>query len=313
MIVSTKKAAELIAAGNVVALPTETVYGLAADATNAIAVRKTFELKHRPADNPLIVHIANPDQMEEFSDYRSDEISLLTEAYWPGPLTIILPKKPSVMDIVTAGLSTVALRMPNHPDALAVIRKAGPVTAPSANLSGRPSPTRPDHVAQDFGYEFPIVDGGICSIGLESTVLDVTGQNPTILRPGKISAEEISRLIGKEVYHESNSTKQAKRSPGTRYSHYQPDADIRWMESEQANTFSNHCLYIYHTLHPDESRENIIHFGGDYEELARSLYDLYRTADTKKYKTIFIEIFPDHRQHPLIPALKNRIQRSVSQ
>lgn len=313
MIVSTKKAAELISAGNVVALPTETVYGLAADATNAIAVRKTFELKHRPADNPLIVHIANPGQIEDFSDFKSDELSLLTEAYWPGPLTVILPKKSSVMDVVTAGLDTVALRMPNHRDALAVIQKAGPVTAPSANRSGRPSPTRPDHVAADFGYEFPIVDGGICYIGLESTVLDLTGEKPTVLRPGKISADEISGLLGKEVNHESISTKQAKRSPGTRYSHYRPDADVHWMESARINTFDNHCLYIYHTLQPDESRANIIHFGGDYEELARSLYDLYRTADLKKYKTIIIEAFPDHRKHPLIPALQNRIQRSVSQ
>lgn len=313
MIVSTKKAAELIAAGNVVALPTETVYGLAADASNAIAVRKTFELKKRPADNPLIVHIANPDQMEEFSDFRSDELSLLIEAFWPGPLTVILPKKSSVMDIVTAGLDTVALRMPNHPDALAVIRKAGPVTAPSANRSGRPSPTRPNHVSEDFGYEFPIVDGGVCSIGLESTVLDLTGENPTVLRPGKISAEEISKLIGKEVYHDSISKKQAKRSPGTRYSHYRPDADVRWMEPLQGNAFDNHSLYVFHTQQPDESRTNIVRFNGDYGELARSLYDIYRTADHKKYKTIVIEPFPEQQLHPLFPALQNRIQRSVSQ
>lgn len=313
MIISTKKAAELITAGSVVALPTETVYGLAADAFNAIAVRKTFELKNRPADNPLIVHIATIDQIEEFSDYKSDDLSLLIEAYWPGPLTIILPRKSTVIDLVTAGLDTVALRMPNHPDALTVIQEAGPVTAPSANKSGRPSPTRPDHVSEDFGYEFPIVDGGICSIGLESTVLDFTGENPTILRPGKISAKEISGLLEKDVHHKSINTTQAKRSPGTRYSHYRPEAKVRWMESSQVNTFDNHSLYVYHNEQPVEARTNIIHFGRDYEEFARSLYDLYRTADHKKYKTIFIEPFPDTQLHPLCPALQNRIQHSVSQ
>lgn len=313
MIVTTKKAAELIIDGDVVALPTETVYGLAADASNAIAVRKTFDLKKRPADNPLIVHIATIDQIEVFSDFKSDELSLLIEAYWPGPLTIILPKKSAVLDIITAGLDTVALRMPNHPDALTVIQKAGPVTAPSANRSGRPSPTRPEHVSEDFGYEFPIVDGGVCSIGLESTVLDLTGENPAILRPGKISAEEISELLGKTVLHDSINPEKLKRSPGTQYSHYRPDAVVRWMENPRKNNFNNHSFYIYHTEQPVESRTNIINFDSNYEELARSLYDLYRTADQKKYKTIFIEPFPDHQYHPLFQALHNRIQHSVSQ
>lgn len=312
MIVSRKKAAELLAAGDIVALPTETVYGLAADASNAIAVQKTFDLKKRPADNPLIVHIADIDQIEEFSVFKSDELFLLTETFWPGPLTIILPKKPSVLDIVTGGMDTVALRMPNHREALSVIHKAGPVTAPSANRSGRPSPTRPDHVGEDFGYDFPVVDGGVCSIGLESTVLDITGENPTVLRPGKISTEEISKLLGKTVQQDSINPEQSKRSPGMRYSHYRPDADVRWLEHHHTNSFDNHTLYIFHNEKPAESRINIMYFEGNYEKLAKSLYDLYRTADQKKYNSILIEHFPDQQLHPLLPALCNRIQRTIA-
>jgi tRNA threonylcarbamoyl adenosine modification protein (Sua5/YciO/YrdC/YwlC family) len=192
MIVSAQQAAELIQAGQVVALPTETVYGLAADASNILAVEKIFELKQRPADNPLIVHLADAEQISTFSDFHSDELSRLIERFWPGPLTLILPKKSNVLDIITAGLDTVALRMPNHPSTLSVIRLSGPLAAPSANRSGRPSPTRPEHVIDDFGSDLPVVDGGSCTIGLESTVLDISGEDPAILRPGKITAEEIS-------------------------------------------------------------------------------------------------------------------------
>jgi len=313
MIVDVQKAAELVRAGEVVALPTETVYGLAADASNVLAVKKIFELKHRPADNPLIVHIADPNKITAFSDFTSDTLLKLTDKFWPGPLTIILPKKQAVLDIITAGLDTVALRMPDHPITLSIIAQAGPVAAPSANRSGRPSPTRPDHVAQDFGDGLPIVNGGYCSIGLESTVLDISGDVPTILRPGKITSEEISDLLGSDVHMESSNRDQTKRSPGTRYSHYKPHATVQWIDNPPLSFHRADCLYIYHTNNPSVADSNTICFHGNFEEFARSLYDLYRTADRKNFSKILVEPLPDSFYSPLIPAIFNRIQQSVSQ
>ena len=313
MIVSAQQAAELIQAGQVVALPTETVYGLAADASNILAVEKIFELKQRPADNPLIVHLADAEQISTFSDFHSDELSRLIERFWPGPLTLILPKKSNVLDIITAGLDTVALRMPNHPSTLSVIRLSGPLAAPSANRSGRPSPTRPEHVIDDFGSDLPVVDGGSCTIGLESTVLDISGEDPAILRPGKITAEEIEGLLGRKIMSDSSSNEQTKRSPGTRYSHYKQNANVQWMTPLPLSSHQPDALYIYHTQTPLADSDNIIDFNGNFEGLARSLYDLYRTADKKKYKNIIIEPLSDTSLSPLIPAIFNRIQRSVSQ
>jgi len=313
MIVSVKKAARLIRSGDVVGLPTETVYGLAADASNVLAVQKIFDLKQRPADNPLIVHISDPNQAASLAETDSEDFVCLAKAFWPGPLTLVLPKKPQVLDVITAGLQTVALRMPDHPKALSVIDKAGPVAAPSANRSGRPSPTRVKHVEDDFSKSFPVVDGGTCNIGIESTVLDLSGDAPAILRPGMVTAGQIEKVLGKKVRIES-SGEQKRRSPGTRYSHYKPEASIHWMESpESLDQYRSDTLYVYHTCPIDKSYSNIVHFKNNYTELGKSLYDLYRTADKKNYRQILIEPFPDTSQSPIIPALLNRIQHSLSQ
>lgn len=314
MIVDVNMAAELIRSGEVVALPTETVYGLAADAYDVVAIQKIFNLKKRPTDNPLIVHIANIHQAKALANTDSDLFLKLTDAFWPGPLTLVLPKKPQVLDIITAGLDTVALRMPDHPKMLAVIRQAGPVAAPSANRSGRPSPTRPEHVTDDFNDDLPVVDGGASTIGIESTVLDLSSGAPTILRPGRITTEEIEEIIGTNVLHDSPEKDQLRRSPGTRYSHYKPEASVKWMTSfDKGELHRADCLYIYHMAPPDVRLDNIVSFDGNYKELARSLYDLYRTADKKNYSNIFIEPFQKTTRSPILPALLNRIQRSVSQ
>lgn len=313
MIVSVQKAAKLIRSGDVVGLPTETVYGLAADASNVMAVQKIFDLKQRPADNPLIVHISDQNQATLLAETDSEDFMRLVKAFWPGPLTLVLPKKPQVLDVITAGLQTVALRMPDHPKALSVIGKAGPVAAPSANRSGRPSPTRVKHVEDDFSNSFPVVDGGTCNIGIESTVLDLSGNAPAILRPGKVTAGQIEKVLGKKVHLES-SGEQKRRSPGTRYSHYKPEALIQWMQSpESIDHYRADTLYIYHTCPIDKSYSNIVHFKNNYTELGKSLYDLYRTADKKNYSQILIEPFSNTSQSPIIPALLNRIQRSLSQ
>lgn len=315
MIVSPQKASELIRKGELVALPTETVYGLAADAFNAVAVRKTFELKNRPSANPLIVHISEISQLGMFTGHRSDSETLLklTEAFWPGPLTLVVPRKKKVLDIVTGGLETVAIRMPDHPKTLSVIQNSMPVTAPSANRSGRPSPTKVQHVLEDFGETLPVVDGGDCAIGLESTVVDITNDNPVILRPGKISPEMLSDILGVEVGIQSKKSSTSARSPGTRYTHYKPDAEVRWMKRRQPDIYNENTFQVYHTITPEDPGPNSIHFHGDFDEMARALYDLYRTADRKNLQTIFIEPLPEHHPHPLLPALQNRIQHSVNQ
>jgi len=311
MIISVKKAAELIRTGEVVGIPTETVYGLAADAENAMAIRKTFELKGRPADNPLIVHIPSSDDISEFSDFWSDDVHKLTEKFWPGPLTIILPKKNSVLDSITAGLDSVALRSPDHEDTLSLLRQCGPVTAPSANRSGRPSPTRPQHVLDDFGDDFPVIEGGECKIGIESTVLDLTSKLPAILRPGKISAEELEDVLSKKVATEPVRKHQAQKSPGTRYTHYKPSANVQWMPDHINFPVDGDALYIFHTGNNEHSVQNVVDFNGDYNALARSLYDLYRTADRKNWTKIYIQPLPPVTLHPILPALKNRIERSA--
>lgn len=313
MIVTVPEATEMIRRGEVVAIPTETVYGLAADAENSLAVRKIFELKGRPSDNPLIVHLSSLDQISRFTDFDSPDLYRLTDAFWPGPLTLIVPRKESVLDIVTASLDSVALRMPSHPDALNIIKQTGPVTAPSANRSGRPSPTKPEHIFADFGDDLPVVDGGECTIGIESTVLDLTSVTPAILRPGKYSADEIGDLLSKKVTLSQANSDQLAKSPGTRYTHYKPDADVKWMTEIHLNRPSDSALYIYHSGKAGIQNPNVIDFNQDYSALGKALYDLYRTADAKKYTTIYIEPLPRQGKHPLIPALQNRIERSAGQ
>ncbi|MFS0725812.1 L-threonylcarbamoyladenylate synthase [Paenibacillus sp. 1P07SE] len=192
-----QEAAALLRRGFLIAFPTETVYGLGADASNDKAVARIFEAKGRPADNPLIVHIAEREQMAQLTESCSDLEAELMGAFWPGPLTLVLPVRPGALSpLVTAGLDTVAVRMPDHPVALRLIAAAGcPVAAPSANRSGRPSPTRADHVAEDLGGRIDgLVDGGPTGIGLESTVIQVVDGRIVILRPGGVTAEALSRF-----------------------------------------------------------------------------------------------------------------------
>lgn len=303
------KACELIKQGEIVAIPTETVYGLAADAKNAVAVQKIFEKKGRPADNPLIVHISSLKQMEDFSDKIPEDAYQLAERYWPGPLTLVLKRKNKVLDVVTAGLDTVAVRMPDHPLALKLIEQSGPVTAPSANRSGKPSPTKVEHIVQDYGDSLPYLDGGPTNIGIESTVLDLSEKPYRILRPGNISREEISELLATEIQEAEGS----KKSPGTRHTHYKPTATVHWFKDIDLKKLQPNAFYIFHSIDVETIPKNAIHFHGDYSRFARLLYDLYRTADLDNMDTIFIETFPYTNNSSIITALQNRIQHSVSQ
>jgi len=221
-----KKAAEIIKSGGVVAFPTETVYGLGANAYDEQAVKKIFELKGRPQDNPLIVHISKKQDVYIVAREIPEKAKVLIREFWPGPLTLVLLKNPSIPDIVTAGLDTVAVRMPDHPIALKLIRLSGvPIAAPSANISGKPSATQPEHIKKYFGEKVFLIEGKV-KIGIESTVLDLTEDVPKILRPGAITKEMIERKIGKVELVEYKKADFIPKSPGLKYRHYTPDAEL---------------------------------------------------------------------------------------
>ena len=229
---SVREAADILKAGGLVAFPTETVYGLGANAFDASAVLSVFTAKGRPADNPLIVHIYDRNQLDEICDIPP-RAPVLMDAFWPGPLTILFPRKPVIPDVVTAGLSTVAVRMPSHPVALSLLRTSSlPVAAPSANRSGRPSPTTAMHVLEDMKGIIPmILDGGACEIGLESTVLDLSNEKPVILRPGGITKSMLEEVLQEEVLLAGSILRplqpdEKALSPGMRYKHYAPAGNV---------------------------------------------------------------------------------------
>lgn len=223
-----EEAADILRMGGTVAFPTETVYGLGANAMSSQAVEKIFIAKGRPSDNPLIVHIADLDGIYPLINNFSERAKILAGHFWPGPLTMVLPASPDVPSIVTAGLATVAIRMPNHPLALALIREAGvPLAAPSANISGQPSPTTAAHVMKDLqGKIDAIIDGGDAEVGVESTVIDMTEQLPVILRPGSVTREMLEAVLGEVKLDQAINANENPRSPGMKYQHYSPNAEV---------------------------------------------------------------------------------------
>ncbi len=232
--------AKLLREGQLVAFPTETVYGLGANALNVQACQEIYRVKGRPQDNPLIVHIAALDMADKLVCRWSEAGRRCAEILWPGPLTLVLPKSRVIPDQITGGLGTVAIRMPSHPVAAALIKEAGvPVAAPSANLSGKPSPTTAQHVWQDLEGRIPmILDGGPCQVGLESTVLDVSGEIPVILRPGRITKEQLEALLGPVEIAQMGDSKDKPRSPGMKYRHYAPQGQMKLLTGGRENILS---------------------------------------------------------------------------
>lgn len=237
------RAAEHLRRGEVVAFPTETVYGLGAPIFCEEAIAKIFELKNRPADNPLIAHISDLQQLESIVTSIPDPFELLSDAFFPGPLTVILPAHPSVPRSATAGLSTLGVRMPAHPVALELIAELGePIVAPSANISGRPSATSAEHVANDFGDRLPIIlDGGPCAVGVESTVVSLMDpKRPVMYRPGGVSKEMLEEVLGVEVIEATRlCTHEVAPSPGLKYRHYAPNARV--LLFEDLDTLKQHA------------------------------------------------------------------------
>ncbi len=240
-------AAELIRRGEVVGMPTETVYGLGADAWNEQAVEKIFLAKGRPADNPLIVHIADPEMLPLLTEDIPETAGQLMRAFWPGPMTLILKRKPCIPDIVTASLNTVGIRMPSNSAARALIRTSGrPIAAPSANTSGKPSPTTAQHVYQDMRGKIPLIlEGGSCRFGVESTVIDISDGKPVILRPGAVTAEMIECAV-KSVAVDPHVLSpivgdSAVRSPGMKYRHYAPKARLTVYTGDEQSVIRMVC------------------------------------------------------------------------
>jgi len=319
-----KQAAELLKNNEVVAFPTETVYGLGGNAENDLAVDKIFAAKGRPSDNPLIIHIADVEKLSDFVEdvpYRAQQ---LIEKFWPGPLTIIFKlKEGKLSNKATAGLSTVGVRMPAHPVALEIIKQAGlPIAAPSANRSGRPSPTTADHVWEDLnGSISGLLDGGPTGVGVESTVLDCTMFIPTILRPGGITKEQLETVIGEvNVDPALVDTGMTPKSPGMKYRHYAPDAPLilvdgtreflqNLVKERQAEGLSVGVL----TTEENEAfyKSDYLYACGKRTELstvASSLYDALRFFNRTEVKIIYCETFP---KSGVGHAIMNRLMKAA--
>lgn len=324
-----KKAAAFIKDGGVVAMPTETVYGLAADALNGEAVRKIFLAKRRPMDNPLIVHIAEIEDIKRFnlvSEFPK-KAELLAQRFWPGPLTIIMKKSDIIPDEVSAGLSTVAIRLPSHEVARELIKESGTVlAAPSANRSGSPSPTTAQHVLNDLSGDIEaVVDGSMCDVGVESTVITLATKTPRLLRPGLVTVEEIQEVIGhievdRAVLFKLESDEKVS-SPGMKYKHYAPKAKVVLLNGESEKFIS----YVNNEFDKDSSvgaicyNEDINHLNtkaipigksDDLEAQAHLLFDALRQVDELDcFSTVYAHC---PKKTGVGMALYNRLIRAAS-
>ena len=272
-------AAKLLQQGELVALPTETVYGIAADARNGEAVKKIFEAKGRPQDNPLIVHIYGMDMLKGIVSEVPERAKKLAAAFWPGPLTMVMPRGEEVSEVTCAGLDTVGVRMPSHPVVQQVIKESGVAfAAPSANLSGKPSPTNAPDTLADMDGRLPLIlDGGECDVGVESTVVSVVGEKPTLFRPGHITLEDLERALGEEVevskaILEKLPEGAVVRSPGMKYKHYAPKADVTLLDG----TFEQFKAYV--DAHAEQN-PSCLCFTGEAEKLGVPCVEYGREGD----------------------------------
>ncbi|RLG26963.1 threonylcarbamoyl-AMP synthase [Methanosarcinales archaeon] len=320
-----RRGGRVIRCGGLVAFPTETVYGLGADALNPIAVDKIFRAKSRPSDNPLIVHVSDIKEAECITTNISRLAYELMDAFWPGPLTLILRRGGVVPDVTTCGLDTVAVRMPAHPVALALIREAGvPIAAPSANTSGKPSPTAAEHVLDDLaGRVDMILDGGMTEVGVESTVVDVTHDPPSLLRPGGIGIERLKEVIG-DLKTEREVTG-VPRSPGMKYTHYAPEAGVVLVKGESVVKTIQRLIGTYEgfgmrvglilcqeTAESFEAGARMLVFGkrGDPASIARNLFHSMRLLDRREVDVIIVDGSFDQKDVGL--AVMNRLEKAAS-
>lgn len=309
-----KQAAAILQSGGLVAFPTETVYGLGADADNAAAVRAIFAAKGRPADHPVIVHLAQIQDLAQWATEIPDQAWELAEKFWPGPLTLILPRSLRVKDVVTGGLPTIGLRVPRNSIALAILREfGGAIAAPSANRFGRVSPTRAEHVRAEFGDSLPlIIDGGDCEVGLESTIVDCSGSLPVILRPGAITQEQIEAVCGQPL---GSPDANATRCSGRLESHYAPQALVEIVElqniSSRAADLLSQGKKVAVLGPPDQplpEGAELIPLGTDPASQARELYAALRKVDDLGCD---IALVPPPSPLGLGAALLDRLQKAA--
>jgi L-threonylcarbamoyladenylate synthase len=317
------RAAELLRAGEVVALPTETVYGLAANALDAKAVAKIYEIKGRPAHNPIIVHVSDTAMAQRCVTTWPASAEQLARAFWPGPLTLVLPRAKTIPDIVTAGGDTVGVRWPSHPFIQAVIRACGfPLAAPSANPSNEISPTNAEHVAKKLGGKIPlVVDGGQSQVGIESTVIDLTANPPRVLRPGMIHEESLLATIGNIQHSTFNVQHSTLRSPGLLQKHYSPKAKLvilNWQDDAdlraQLSTFHfslSTTHIITHTHIPASfGAERVSVIPHDAEAFARALYSELHRCDEAGVTLIVVEALPET---PAWRGIADRLRRAAAE
>lgn len=317
-----RRAADRLRAGEVVALPTETVYGLAANALDENAVARIFEVKGRPAHNPIIVHISSNEMAAACVAEWPELAAKLSRAFWPGPLTLVLPRAKNIPGIVTAGGETVGVRWPSHPFMQAVIRECGfPLAAPSANLSNQISPTNAEHVRTQLGGKIPlIVDGGQSQVGIESTVLDLVSMPPRILRPGMIHAESLAAVTGNLQQSTASSQPPTLRSPGMLAKHYSPKAKLvvlNWRDEVDLRSrisgfkfqISN-CHIVAHTKIPAGfGAENVSVIPHDAEAFARALYGELHRCDAAGAELIVVEAPPEL---PEWSGIADRLRRAAA-
>lgn len=325
-----KEAAALIRKGELVAFPTETVYGLGADALHPQAAKKIYAAKGRPSDNPLIVHISKFEDLVSIAREVPVQAKKLSEAFWPGPLTMIVWKNEKVPYETTGGMDTVAVRMPNHPIALGLIQESGClIAAPSANTSGKPSPTEASHVALDMNDRIPmILDGGPVGIGIESTIVDLTEDVPMILRPGYITKEMLEDVLGEEVRIDpgiiASDSGRKPKAPGMKYKHYAPKADLVLVEGETDRVVSEINRLVQRKRQAGQSvgviatdetlnryqADFVVSIGAreDEDAIARHLYKILREFDDCKVDAIYSESFATPR---IGQAIMNRLLKAA--
>ena len=307
-----KRAAQELRAGRLVAFPTETVYGLGADATNGQAVARIFEAKGRPRFNPLIVHLPDGVAAQRIAGF-TEKANRLAEAFWPGPLTLVLSRRPEsgISDLVTAGLDTIAIRVPRHPIAHALLAAAGvPVAAPSANVSGHVSPTTAQHVAEDLGGKVSVIlDGGPTDHGLESTVVDVTSDRVVMLRPGAVTREQIEAVLGEPALRmdELGASKDRPRSPGQLASHYAPRAKVRLNATDLRP--GEVLLAFGPPLPGSNGRCENLSPTSDLVEAAANLFAALRRLDATGAETIAVMPIPETG---LGEAINDRLRRAAA-
>ena len=303
-----KEAADILKNGGIVSFPTETVYGLGADAFNPSAVAGIFEAKKRPFFDPLIIHIADRESLDQISGKINSKTIKLTEKFWPGPLTVILEKKNNIPDIVTSGLNTVAVRMPSHPVALSLIRSAGtPVAAPSANRFGCLSPTKAEHVENQLGNSVDIIlDGGPCSIGIESTIIRIDDSGLYLLRAGGIAAEEIEECAGEKVITAKHGD--IPEAPGQLPWHYSPEKKVIITDSPPLN--NGREGYLFFSSIPEDypaDRSFVLSSQGDLREAAANLFSHLHTLDSMDIDIIYAQPVPGK---DLGTAIMDRLEKA---